>query len=169
MVLMHIAPGYPATPAADDPDIVATVLSYLRKRVRAAVAAGIDGEKIWVDPGIGFGKTMADNWRLALRAAELVGDGVPGRVVMGLSRKRFLETPPPPDLEALAGVSSRTPVHEELSRVATGMQGADARDAMTAMVTALVARRLDAAGVEQIHRVHHVTLAREGLRLVSGC
>jgi len=94
---------------------------------------------------------------------------VPGRVVMGLSRKRFLETPPPPDLEALAEVSSWTSVHEELSRVAAGMQGAHARDAMTAMVTALVARRLDAAGVEQIHRVHHVTLAREGLRLVSGC
>ena len=61
-----MSPNFPATPAADDPDIVATVRTALAERVRAAMQAGIPARRIALDPGIGFGKTMADNWRLSV-------------------------------------------------------------------------------------------------------
>ena len=93
IILMHISPGYPKTPNADDPDILATMRDYLAARITAAIDAGIPKNRIAIDPGIGFGKTMPDNWRLAFGCHELLVLNVP--VVLGASRKRFLETPPP--------------------------------------------------------------------------
>jgi len=94
VVLMHRGASFPESPLRDDLDIFGSVRDFLAERVAAAMAAGISREKIAVDPGLGFGKTVRDNWELALRAHELqVELGLP--VVMGASRKRFLETPPP--------------------------------------------------------------------------
>src|SRR5207253_300515 len=95
VILMHMSPNYPATPEHDDRDIVDTVRAYLAARAAAALQAGIRRERMALDPGVGFGKTMADNWRLALRA-DAVGSGF--AVVLGVSRKRFLETAPPADV-----------------------------------------------------------------------
>jgi dihydropteroate synthase len=90
-VAMHMR-GTPET-MQDDPrydDVVVEVAAFLRDRVRAAAAAGVDPTRIAVDPGIGFGKTAAHNWELLARLPELAAavDGRP--VVVGTSRKAFL-------------------------------------------------------------------------------
>jgi len=89
VVLMHM-PGSPRT-MQDDPryeDVVDDVRAFLAERVDAAVAAGIDEERIWVDPGIGFGKTLEHNLELLRRLGELRELGRP--LVVGTSRKSFI-------------------------------------------------------------------------------
>jgi len=89
VVLMHM-PGDPRT-MQDDPryeDVVAEVKAFLATRIEAAVAAGIGEEKIWVDPGIGFGKTLEHNLELLRRLGELRELGRP--LVIGTSRKSFI-------------------------------------------------------------------------------
>jgi dihydropteroate synthase len=89
VVLMHMQ-GSPRT-MQDDPrydDVVDDVRAFLGERVEAAVAAGIDEARIWVDPGIGFGKTVEHNLELLRRLSELRELGRP--IVIGTSRKRFL-------------------------------------------------------------------------------
>ena len=68
-------------------DVVAEVIAYLRERVAAAEAKG--AEDIWVDPGIGFGKTLGHNLAL-LGAVERIGRETGKPVVIGASRKRFI-------------------------------------------------------------------------------
>jgi dihydropteroate synthase len=87
--LMHMR-GEPRT-MQDDPrydDVVAEVRSFLEERLAAAVRAGIAEQKVWLDPGIGFGKTLEHNLELLRRLDEIVAIGRP--VVVGASRKRFL-------------------------------------------------------------------------------
>jgi dihydropteroate synthase len=69
-------------------DVVADVKAFLEERLAAAVAAGIAEERIMLDPGIGFAKTLAHNLELLRRLDELVALGRP--VVIGTSRKSFL-------------------------------------------------------------------------------
>jgi len=69
-------------------DVVAEVASFLEERLAAAVAAGIQEERVCLDPGIGFGKTAEHNLELLARMDELVAIGRP--VLVGASRKRFL-------------------------------------------------------------------------------
>jgi dihydropteroate synthase len=75
---MQVAPHYD--------DVVAEVHGFLLDRARRAVDAGIP--EVWVDPGIGFGKTAAHNLRLLRHLAELAAGGFP--VLVGTSRKGFL-------------------------------------------------------------------------------
>ena len=89
VVLMHML-GEPRT-MQDDPrydDVVADVKAFLAERLEAAVAAGIAEERIWLDPGIGFGKTGAHNMELLRRLGELRELGRP--LVVGTSRKSFI-------------------------------------------------------------------------------
>jgi dihydropteroate synthase len=89
VVLMHM-PGSPRT-MQDDPryeDVVDEVRAFLAERIEAAVAAGIAEERIWVDPGIGFGKTLEHNLELLRRLRELRELGRP--LVIGASRKSFI-------------------------------------------------------------------------------
>lgn len=89
VVLMHM-PGDPRT-MQDDPryeDVVDDVKAFLLERVEAAAAAGVDEQRIWVDPGIGFGKTLQHNLELLRRLAELRELGRP--LVIGTSRKSFI-------------------------------------------------------------------------------
>ena len=75
----------------DDPrydDVVAEVRSFLEKRLAWAVREGIPEDRVWLDPGIGFGKTLEHNLELIRRLDEIVAIGRP--VVFGASRKRFL-------------------------------------------------------------------------------
>ena len=70
-------------------DVVREVLDHLRERARACLKAGIDGHKIQIDPGIGFGKRLSDNLELLAHPAELRARlGLP--VLVGPSRKGFL-------------------------------------------------------------------------------
>ncbi|MDQ3090259.1 MAG: dihydropteroate synthase [Actinomycetota bacterium] len=87
--LMHML-GEPRT-MQDAPrydDVVDDVKAFLEKRLAFAVGAGIAEERVWLDPGIGFGKTAAHNLELLRRLGELVELGRP--VVVGTSRKSFL-------------------------------------------------------------------------------
>lgn len=89
LVLMHMQ-GEPRTmqktPTYDD--VVLAVRASLRTRVQAAVEAGIPEDRLWVDPGIGFGKTLEHNLDLLRHLEVLVADGI--RVLLGISRKSFL-------------------------------------------------------------------------------
>jgi dihydropteroate synthase len=89
VVLMHML-GEPRT-MQDDPrygDVVEDVKAFLAERLEAAVSAGIDEERVWLDPGIGFGKTAEHNMELLRRLSELRELGRP--LVIGASRKSFI-------------------------------------------------------------------------------
>jgi dihydropteroate synthase len=87
--LMHML-GEPRT-MQDDPrydDVVSDVKAFLEARMKAAIAAGVREERIQLDPGIGFGKTLEHNLELLRRLDELTSLGRP--IVIGTSRKSFL-------------------------------------------------------------------------------
>ncbi len=90
VILMHML-GEPRS-MQDDPryaDVVAEVIAFLRSRAAAAEAAGLAPELIAVDPGIGFGKTLAHNLALIRAVARIRAEtGKP--LVLGASRKRFI-------------------------------------------------------------------------------
>ena len=69
-------------------DVIGEVRSELVARADAAVLAGVDPDRIVLDPGLGFAKTAAHNWALLRRLDVLVALGFP--VLVGASRKRFL-------------------------------------------------------------------------------
>ncbi|HEX5592340.1 MAG TPA: dihydropteroate synthase [Solirubrobacterales bacterium] len=89
VVLMHML-GEPRTMQQDPryDDVVADVKAFLAERLEAAVAAGIDENRVWLDPGIGFGKTGVHNMELLRRLGELRELGRP--LVIGTSRKSFI-------------------------------------------------------------------------------
>ncbi len=91
VVLMHML-GDPRTmqenPTYDD--VVDEVKAFLAERVEFAVAEGIEEERLWVDPGIGFGKTVEHNLELHRRLGELAELGHP--IAFGSSRKSFIGT-----------------------------------------------------------------------------
>jgi len=89
LVLMHMQ-GTPRTmqenPSYDD--VVDDVKAFLAERIEFATSQGVAEERIWVDPGIGFGKTVGHNLELLRRLGELDELGRP--IVIGASRKSFL-------------------------------------------------------------------------------
>ena len=89
VVLMHMQ-GEPGTmqadPRYDDP--VLDIFDYLEERIAACEAAGITRQRIAVDPGIGFGKTVEHNTRLLGRLGVFLGLGC--AVLLGVSRKTFI-------------------------------------------------------------------------------
>jgi dihydropteroate synthase len=87
--LMHML-GEPRTMQRDPryDDVVDDVRAFLLARLEHAVAHGIDERRVWLDPGIGFGKTIDHNLELLSRLDEIVALGRP--VVVGTSRKSFL-------------------------------------------------------------------------------
>ena len=87
--LMHML-GEPRT-MQEDPryeDVVSDVKAFLEARLAFAIDQGVPEERVWLDPGIGFGKTVAHNLELLRRLDEIVAIGRP--VVVGTSRKSFL-------------------------------------------------------------------------------
>ena len=93
VVLMHSpdpAKGPHGGPDGRDAyrDVVAEVLDWLEVRVDAVVAAGVQRDRIMVDPGIGFGKSLADNLALLNALPALHGLGCP--IMLGASRKRLI-------------------------------------------------------------------------------
>jgi dihydropteroate synthase len=95
LVLMHrlVAPSedsysdrYAQEPSYGD--VVRDVASFLLARVEAATAAGVAPDAIALDPGLGFGKSVAQNYELLARTSELAALGHP--VLVGASRKSFI-------------------------------------------------------------------------------
>ena len=87
--LMHML-GEPRT-MQEDPrygDVVSDVKAFLEQRLAFAVAEGVPEERVTLDPGIGFGKTLDQNLELLRRLEEIVAIGRP--VMVGTSRKSFL-------------------------------------------------------------------------------
>lgn len=98
IVLMHNRRAQPATgalgghyPAVEYRDLLGEVIAGLRERIDYAMAQGIPRERIIVDPGLGFGKTPAQNLVLLRRLGELRGLGLP--LLVGASRKSFVGLP----------------------------------------------------------------------------
>ncbi len=140
VVLMHMWMESPQHPPMARENICADVFGYLQQRTKAAMDAGIAHDQILLDPGLGFGKAMEDNWRILSHIDQLVEYGFP--VVLGASRKRFLSTLIP----------NGTPDTWEQ------------RDMATALVTGLAARR----GV-LVHRVHNVSSGAMALAVNARC
>jgi dihydropteroate synthase len=120
--------------------VVAAVCEELSRRVDAMLAAGIEGGRIIVDPGLGFAKRAEHNWEILRNLEPLISLGYP--VLIGASRKSFLGT-----LLADDRGTSR-PVYE--------------REHANTALTVLLARR----GVWGL-RVHDVRATRDALRVVE--
>lgn len=115
VMLMHMQ-GAPRTMQAEPryDDVVTEVSAFLAARAEAAVAAGVARDKIWLDPGIGFGKSLEHNLTLLAHLDEMAGLGFP--VVLGVSRKSFIAAIDP-------GVS---PAHRLPGSLAAALAGAQA-------------------------------------------
>ncbi len=104
--VMHML-GEPRTMQASPSygDVVEEVRSYLLEQAESAQEAGIGRERIWIDPGIGFGKTLEHNLVLLRNLGAFVATGYP--VLLGVSRKSFLG-------RVLGSADSPAPVEERL-------------------------------------------------------
>ncbi len=109
IILMHMK-GNPATmqQAPSYSDVIGEVSAFLRERIDAAEALGVDPGKILLDPGIGFGKTLEHNLALLRRQGELLSLNRP--LVIGTSRKKFIGTitSAPEPTDRLAGTLATT-------------------------------------------------------------
>lgn len=105
--IMHML-GEPRTMQANPvyADVVAEVSRYLECQAESAQNNGIPADRIWIDPGFGFGKTVAHNLELVRRFDELPRLGYP--VLAGVSRKSFIG-------KVLGAEESPLPVEERLS------------------------------------------------------
>lgn len=128
-------------------DVVADVIAWLRESIAVAIAAGIPRTQLIADPGIGFGKTVAQNLTLMRRLPELGALGVP--ILAGTSRKSFI------------GLTLDLPVEDRLEGTAATVAlaiagGADIVRVHDIRAMARVARMTDA-----IIRVTRTTLSGE--------
>ncbi len=124
-------------------DVAVDVAHELQLRVDAAIAGGVKRGKIVVDPGLGFAKDQAQNWKLVARLDELEKLDLP--ILVGASRKRFIAGALDEDLAAgEAGISN--------SR----------RDLATAVLTALLLQRKLWAV-----RVHNVIATSDAIAIVA--
>lgn len=139
-ILMHWrGPSNIMNTLTDYNDVVADVTSEISKQVDLAVAAGIARERIAVDPGIGFAKTVDQNWPILKHLDVLEGLGLP--ILMGASRKKFLG-----ELLAKDGV----------------VRDSDERESATTAISTLMAAR----GLWAV-RVHDVKPTRDAIAVVD--
>jgi dihydropteroate synthase len=124
-------------------DVAREVSIELKLRIDAAISAGVDKNKIVVDPGLGFAKDMQQNWQLVARLDELEKLGYP--ILIGASRKRFL-----------AGV-----LDAELEENSEALSNSR-RDLATAVLTALLLQR-KLWGI----RVHNVVSTADAIAVVA--
>jgi dihydropteroate synthase len=120
-------------------DVVKEVREELRARADAAIAAGVEPDRLILDPGLGFAKRAEHNWRLCAHLGEIVALGFP--VLVGASRKSYLGT-------LLAGPDGAP-------------RPVDQREAAT-VATSVLAVQAGAWGV----RVHDVQASVDALRVL---
>lgn len=144
--LMHMR-GSPRSMQTDTDysDLLAEVSAFLGERIAAAETAGVARERIVVDPGIGFGKTPAQNLELLSRQEELLRLGVP--LLAGWSRKSTLAK--------LSGVSTTPPAERSAAQRAT-------LDAASVAASLLAVQR-----GARIVRVHNVAATVAALKLLK--
>ena len=136
LCLMHMQ-GKPRTMQADPryDDVVSEVRAFLEDRLGFAIAAGVREERILLDPGIGFGKTVEHNFELIRRLDELVAIGRP--LVVGFSRKsslgRILGDPEAKTGPLSASLAAAVAAYE---RGATILRVHDVREHVEALATA---------------------------------
>ena len=136
LCLMHMQ-GEPRTMQANPSydDVVADVGAFLENRLRFAVDEGIAEERICLDPGIGFGKTVEQNFELIRRLNEIVELGRP--VLVGFSRKsslgRVLGDPAATTGSTAASVGVAVAAYE---RGATILRAHDVREHVEALTAA---------------------------------
>ena len=126
-------------------DVAREVALELRKRVDAAIAAGVSKTKIVIDPGLGFAKDMDQNWKLVARLDELEKLGYP--ILVGASRKRFIAGALDADIDGQG--------------LGDGSISNNRRDLATAVLTALLMQR-KLWGV----RVHNVVATADAIAIV---
>ena len=126
-------------------DVAREVAIELRKRVDAAIAAGVSKTKIVIDPGLGFAKDMDQNWKLVSRLDELEKLGYP--ILVGASRKRFIAGALDADIDGQG--------------LGDGSISNNRRDLATAVLTALLMQR-KLWGV----RVHNVVATADAIAIV---
>jgi dihydropteroate synthase len=139
-VLMHMR-GEPRTMQRDPryADVVGEVTAFLEERLLAARDAGIPEERIWLDPGIGFGKTLAHNLTLLHELPTLAALGRP--IVIGTSRKSFLGTLTGRDFAGLSAATAAANVlaYERGARVFRVHDVAPTRDALVVAAATVAA------------------------------
>ncbi len=139
-ILMHWrGPSSIMNTLTDYDDVVADVTAEIGKQVDVAVAAGIARERIVIDPGIGFAKTVDQNWPILKHLDVLEGLGLP--ILMGASRKKFLG-----ELLAVDGVA----------------RDSDERESATTAISTLMAAR----GLWAV-RVHDVKSSSDAIAVVD--
>jgi dihydropteroate synthase len=139
LCLMHML-GEPRTMQLDPvyEDVVSDIAAFLDERLRVAVAAGIPEERICLDPGIGFGKTVEHNFELIRRLDELLALGRP--ILIGFSRKsslgKLLGDPEATTGSIAASVGAAVAAYE---RGATILRVHDVREHVEALTAAAAA------------------------------
>jgi dihydropteroate synthase len=139
LCLMHMQ-GEPRTMQAEPryDDVVSDVAAFLEERLRTAVAAGVSENRICLDPGIGFGKTVEQNFELIRRLDELAALGRP--VLVGFSRKsslgKLLGDPQATTGSLAASVGAAVAAYE---RGATILRVHDVREHVEALTAAAAA------------------------------
>ena len=116
VILMHMQ-GEPRTMQAAPryDNVVAEVCAFLLARAQAALAAGVARDRIWLDPGVGFGKTLEHNLALLAALDQITNLGFP--VLLGVSRKSFLARLDP---------AAKDPAHRLGGSLAGALAGASA-------------------------------------------
>ena len=139
-ILMHWrGPSNIMNTLTDYNDVVSDVTREVSNQVDVAVAAGIARERIAIDPGIGFAKTVDQNWPILKHLDVLEGLGLP--ILMGASRKKFLG-----ELLAKDGVA----------------RDSDERESATTAISTLMAAR----GLWAV-RVHEVKASSDAIAVVD--
>jgi len=139
-ILMHWrGPSNIMNTLTDYADVVVDVAAEISQQVDLAVAAGISRERIAIDPGIGFAKTVDQNWPILKHLDVLEGLGLP--ILMGASRKKFLG-----ELLAKDGV----------------VRDSDERESATTAISTLMAAR----GLWAV-RVHDVKSSSDAIAVVD--
>ena len=139
-ILMHWrGPSNIMNTLTDYQDVVADVASEINQQVEVAVAAGIARDRIAIDPGIGFAKTVDQNWPILKHLDVLEGLGLP--ILMGASRKKFLG-----ELLAKDGIA----------------RDSDERESATTAISTLMAAR----GLWAV-RVHDVKSSSDAIAVVD--
>jgi dihydropteroate synthase len=151
LVLMHIQ-GTPRTMQANPhyDDLLGEVTNYLKASVEKALQAGVKRQRIWIDPGIGFGKNIDHNLKLLRRLRELKTLGYP--VLVGTSRKAFIG-------RILAPLNGGEPVAPQERIVGTG-----ATLAVAIANGADVVRVHDVAHAVQVALVADAIVRHRGIR-----
>lgn len=146
VVLMHMK-GEPRTMQANPvyADVVAEVRDHLLDRAGAARAAGMPRDRIWIDPGIGFGKTLAHNLALLAALPEFAALGHP--LLVGASRKRFIAY---------------------LMKESRGAGGEDAKDRLGGSLAVALHAAAAGAAVVRVHDVAETVQALAVQRAICG-